>query len=204
MQKLRRRGTWIAMAVCLAVLASACYSWNTMSYDPGKALKVDWYAAIPVEQGHLTACVAQRWKNPDGTVNDGWQCRSVWGAEGKGDPGNWHIDPGGPDDPGNQGILSVKGSGTSAGGAMLVMEDGRIFEGCEWVSPNNTYNCDYQSKYWSAPFKTTQGYNYLRATIDWGNYVVDALACAGGLTGTLMYGQTWTLPALKDCSSGPL
>lgn len=191
----------LLLGVVLALVASGCYTWTSVVNDPGKALAAEWYAAVPVEKGHVTACDEAYSTQFEG---QGWQCRSVWGVEDAGDHGNWHVDPGGPGDISNDGILSMAGKSSSSRGVTLVMEDGNIFEGCSWRSPDNTWFCDYKSRMWSVPFKTTQGINYLRATVDFSFYVVDAVACAGGLTGSLMYGQVWTLPAMKDCGSGPL
>lgn len=177
---------------------NGCYEVTKTTYDPGKTLQVDWYAAIPVESGHVTACTEVY---SDSFSGAGWQCRSVHGVEGAGDPGNWAVDTNG--DVNSPDILARRGTYGSSAGYMLVMANGEIFEGCVWHL-NTAWACDYKSSYWSAPFKTTQGYNYLRATVDWGRYVTDALGCAGGLAGTLWGGSRWTIPLLADCSSGPL
>lgn len=191
----------MAMCVVFAIVAAGCYTYVAVNYDPGKTFANEWYAGIPLEEGHVTSCTYTTAPNIEGKANI---CRSVWGVEGAGDPGNWHVDPGGSGNISNEGILSQAGTSSSSRGVTLVMEDGKIFEGCQWRSPDNTWFCDYQSRMWTAPFGTTQGYNYLRATIDWGNYAIDTLACAGALTGTLMYGQAWTLLKLSDCGKGPL
>lgn len=76
----------------LVVYASpaAAYEVTSTTRDPGKELRADWYAGIPIEPKRPTACFSQRVES-----SYEWYCRSIDGIPARPDQRdlrNWLID----------------------------------------------------------------------------------------------------------------
>lgn len=191
----------IALVVLFSVLASGCYTlernpifWPDPDYNPRK----DWWAGIPLEKGYPTACLEA---GANYFFGPGWQCRSMHGVESAGHNMNYLIK-----DLSDGAIVEQWGSDTSQYGRGIMMEDGRVFEGCDWISPNNSYWCDFFSYKYTAPFQHDSGGTdyFLRTLWDFAQYSGTLWSCATGVKNVFAGDKFWKEGWLIGCAAGPM
>lgn len=181
---------------CTGPSGSSTYTVSTGG-NVSHPLKHDWSPGIPIEQGVVNSCY---FTPSDGQTHNSL-CRVVDGYEESGDRRNWTIDfPASP--PSHP--LSVSGVNGSTLGMMIVLDDGAMFEGCDWYSPSNDYVCDYRVRKPVAVRISGGGYDYLTKLWDWSRYVAGGpLSCATGIA-SVWTGAKITAPLLGSCLSDPM
>lgn len=162
------------------------------------------YSLSPgLKVGELTSCI-DRSSNVKGRAD---LCRIVYGYEQVGDNRDWIIDgpPYAADTIANTNIIAAKGSQDSNARTTLVTATGKVFEGCYGFIWNGNYRCDFRTaRHVVLHTSNPGGWSFaLRKLWYWGNYVGNALGCAGGFVG-IWYGGVISLPFLTDCVDGPL
>lgn len=194
---------WTAMALLLSTFGSGAltiatgevalaYSVTQVTTDPGRTLRHDYSLSPGIEVGSVTSCMIR--SGPSGRKD---LCRVIDGYETI-DNRNWKIDFATNESP-----LSVAGVNNSTYGMVIVLGNGAIYEGCNWISPANDYICDYRARKEKVMLVSGTNAYVLRKTWDWIKYVGTATSCAGGIT-SAWTGNPITLGALTACADGPL
>lgn len=157
--------------------------------------------AFSLSPGFGAGLVTSCYNAPTEVSGRHYVCRVVEGYEEVGDVRTFHVygELAGRSNPDKILSLSVR----TGYGATLVLDGGITFEGCDWISPSNSFDCDYRTSRHAV--LTTMDTNTwkLRKLWDWTRYVGNTAGCAGGLT-KVFSGGTITLPFLTGCADGPL
>lgn len=183
----------VASTLVVAASPAAAYEVTTTTRDPGKELRADWFAGVPIQRNRPTACF-----NQSRDSEYVWYCRSIAGSEEHGNRRNWVVDFSPRERP-----LAVAGSNASRFGISIVTPDGGMYSGCIWESPTNNYTCDYRE--WK-PQVLPRGQNAfaLRKLWNWALYVGGSpLACAEGVR-DVWRGRTIRATFVVACLGEPM
>jgi len=127
--------------------------------------------------------------DPTGNWRDGYELRRVLGMECFGDFANWNVP--------SSNVFKGSSSLTEFG-SQLLMTNGQVYEGCYWISPNNSYNCDFKID--GAPSKLTPSVSseyWWMVLKNWSYYQAQFLIdCGGNLIGG--WNQTSTLADITN------
>ena len=215
-----KKGAFVTVVLVMAFSLSGCYTWlETSAFDPGKSpymqtqMHPGWGGNSPTVcyerdsrvGGREDNCRVERgYEDGAGNIPDddrNWVIdfagnmfehgpRNYWGPPGQLTVHPWHSCPA-PGGGGSHGCMMTTGDKGSA--------DGWLFEGCVYNRNDNAYACDYRARFDKIMGSGGRDHiNYLRATINWGTYVGNAVVCAAEL-------RFWAVgdPLLSECADGP-
>lgn len=193
----------VVVAVIAMVSLTSCthvYSYSTLVYNAPNHFALDAQSSLvpSINPNAPEACKTVA-SDVSGRADF---CRLVWGWGN--DSRRWVIqffDNG------------IPGGGPSVGnydpgyGYTITVEDGATYEGCDWISPSNTYYCDYRTT--NQFVASTNGCGMCLSFIldkfwNWSHYELGSdIGCAAGGAALLAGTSKVTLPFLLACTDKP-
>lgn len=212
-----RRVGFVVVVLAVALMLSGCVKTSIVSgYDPGYApymtsrMNPGWGGQNPTVcydrassvGGREDSCrVAAGFEDgPGGWPDDNrqWIIDYDGGLFDDG-PLAYYVYPGNPKFGEHPWFSCPVGADYDPWGCAIVTKDGAIYEGCTYSREENFYLCDYQMKYHKVMGAGGMDtLNYLRATINWSQYVLSAFGCAWSL-----YHGEINESMVSDCNDGP-